>query len=278
MRRPAQVLRPAADYLGAHGVQAPLSSAEVLLAHILGMSRPGLYARDTELSNAEARAFGRALCRRSLGVPVQHITGEQGFRRLNLSVRSGVFIPRPETEVLAGVALDAIAGVASPVVVDVGTGTGAVALAIADEHPGAQVWATDRSPDAVALARENADGLGLSIRILQGDLMTSLPRDLRGRIDLVVSNPPYVSAQGFDALPQDVRADPPEALLGGPEGYARLAGQAASWLRPGGSLALEIGETQGAAVCAALRSAGFDGPKIVPDLNGRDRVVLTHRP
>jgi release factor glutamine methyltransferase len=276
--RPAQVVRHAADYLEARGVEAPLSSAEVLLAHTLCTSRSGLYAREAGLSNAEARAFGRALCRRSLGTPVQHITGEQGFRRLNLSVRPGVFIPRPETEVLVGVALDAIAGTRAPVVIDVGTGTGAVALAIADEHPGARVWATDRSPQAVALARQNAESLGLSVQVVHGDLLASLPRDLRGRVDLVVSNPPYVSPEAFDALPADVRTDPREALLGGLEGYERLAAEAASWLDPGGTLALEIEETQGAAVCATLRAAGFDGAKVVPDLNGRDRVVLAHRP
>lgn len=276
--RPALVVRHAAVYLQAHGVQSPLPTAEVLLAHVLQTSRSGLYAREAGLSATEARRFGRALCRRCMGTPVQHITGEQGFRRLNLSVRPGVFIPRPETEVLVGAALDAIAGAVSPVVIDVGTGTGAVGLAIADEHAGARIWATDRAPEAVALARENAERLGLAMNIVQGDLLSGLPDALRGRVDLVVSNPPYVTTQEYGALPEDVRADPPEALLGEPQGYERLAAEAASWLRPGGTLALEIGQTQGPAVCVAVASCGFEGAKVVPDLTGRDRVVLARRP
>jgi release factor glutamine methyltransferase len=276
--RPAQVVRHAAGYLEGHGVPGPLPTAEVLLASVLRTSRSGLYLRANDLSYAEAKAFGRALTRRCAGVPVQHITGEQGFRRLRLSVRPGVFIPRPETEVLVGVALDVVAGARSPVVLDIGTGTGAVGLAIADEHPGAEVWATDRSPEAVALARENAVRSGLPLHVLEGDLLSSVPEALRGCVDLVVSNPPYVRPDAYDALPGDVRADPPLALLGGPELYRRLAVAAAAWLRPGGSLALEIGETDGAAVREVLVSAGYVGVKIVPDLNDRDRVVLAHRP
>lgn len=276
--RPAQVVRHAAGYLEGHGVQSPLPTAELLLASVLRTSRSGLYLRHEDLSDAEARSFGRALSRRCAGVPVQHLTGEQGFRRLRLSVRPGVFIPRPETEVLVGAALDAIAGAGAPVVLDIGTGTGAVGLAIADEHPGAEVWATDRAPEAVALARENAHRLGLSMHVLEGDLFSSVPQVLRSRVDLVVSNPPYVRPDAFDALPDDVRADPPLALLGGPEGYGVLAGAAATWLRPGGTLVLEIGETDDEAVRETLTSAGYVDVRTVPDLNGRDRVVLAHRP
>jgi release factor glutamine methyltransferase len=276
--RPAQVVTRAAGYLRGHGVQGPLSSAEALLANVLGTSRSGLYTREAGLSALEARTFGRALSRRCTGSPVQHITGEQAFRRFTLTVRPGVFIPRPETEILVGVALDAIAGSDSPLVVDVGTGTGAVGLAIADEHPGAEVWATDRSPEAVALARENADRVGVVMDVVEGDLLSNLPPGLRGRVDLVVSNPPYVMPEEYELLPEDVRADPPLALLGGLDVYERLASESSSWLRQGGALALEIGETQGASVCRVLASAGYVGAKIVPDLTGRDRVVLANLP
>ena len=272
--RPSQVVRHAAGYLEGHGVESPLSTAEVLLANILGTSRSALYTRQERLSSTEAKTFGRALCRRCDGQPLQHITGEQGFRRLMLTVRPGVFIPRPETEVLVDVALRAIAGIEAPVVIDVGTGNGAVALAIADEHRGARVWATDRSPEAVALARENADRLHLTVDVVAGDLLTGVPDALRGHVDLVVSNPPYVRAQEFAALPGDVQADPVTALVGGLDVVERLADEAASWLRAGGHLAIEIGETQGTEVCAALSSRGYDDAAITPDLTGRDRVVL----
>ena len=133
-------------------------------------------------------------------------------------------------------------------------------------------------PEAVALARENAERLGLPMHVLEGDLLSNVPEALRGRVDLVVSNPPYVTPDAYDALPDDVRADPPLALLGGSEGYGRIGVAAAAWLRPGGTLALEIAETDGAAVSEVLASAGYLGATIVPDLTGRDRVVLAHRP
>jgi release factor glutamine methyltransferase len=276
--RPSQVVRHAAGYLQGHGVESPLSTAEVLLANVLGTSRSAIYSREERLSPAEAKTFGRALCRRCNGQPLQHITGEQGFRRLMLTVRPGVFIPRPETEVLVDVALRAIAGIDAPVVIDVGTGGGAVALAVADEHRGARVWATDRSPEAVALARENADRLHLSVDVVEGDLLTGAPDALRGYVDLVVSNPPYVRDEEFAALPDDVRADPVAALVGGLDVVERLADEAASWLRPGGRLAIEIGETQGVEVRAALASRGYDEATVTPDLTGRDRVVVSRRP
>jgi release factor glutamine methyltransferase len=140
--RPAQVVRRAADYLERHGVESPVPTAERLLAHVLETDRAGIYAR-SGLSTQEARRFGRALCRRCAGEPLQHVTGEQGFRRLVLGVRPGVFVPRPETEVLVQAVLDELRSVDSPLVVDVGTGTGAVALALADELPSATVHATD---------------------------------------------------------------------------------------------------------------------------------------
>ncbi len=275
--RPAEVLRRAAGYLERHGVQSPVPTAETLLANVLAVPRVGLYTREEGLSSAEARLFGRALCLRCTGMPLQHITGEQGFRRLTLSVRPGVFVPRPETEVLVEHCLDAIADSPGPVVVDVGTGTGAIALAIADEHPGARVIATDMAPAAVDLASENADRMGLSVSVLQGDLLEALPPELRGMVDLVVSNPPYVEPEELADLPAEVLADPALSLVGGIQVYRRLFAAARGWIRPGGSVAVEIGHTQGAAVSAAATSAGFDRVRVLPDLVGRDRVVLGRR-
>lgn len=276
--RPAQVLRRASGYLERHGVESPEPTAEVLLGSILNADRADLYVSDREVSPAEAKAFGRALCRRCSGTPVQHITGTQGFRRLTVAVGADVFVPRPETEVLVGEVLGSLEGSEAPTVVDAGTGSGAIALAIADEHVGAVVWATDISAEAVALAQENATRLGLLVSVRRGTWLDPLPGELRGRLDAVVSNPPYLDADELLVLPEEVRADPRGALVGGLEDYRSLAEASLRWLRPGGLLAVEVDERRGADVAEVLATSGFDGVLIRPDLNRRDRVVLGRRP
>lgn len=275
--RPSEVLRRASGYLECHGVESPDVTAEVLLGHVLRTDRAGLYARSQGLDAREARMFGRALCQRCAGTPLQHLTGEQAFRGIVLEVRPGVFVPRQETEILVEVALGALSRAEAPVVVDVGTGTGAIALAVKDERPDAAVLATDRSPEAVELATANASRLGLDVTIVEGDLLEPLPRELRGWVDLVVSNPPYVTPQEYGDLPAEVRADPELALVGGLEVYERLAAQAPRWLRDGGVLAVEIGAAQGRDVSSALRSS-FTDVRVEQDLAGRDRVVVGRRP
>ena len=272
--RPSEVLRRATRYLDAHGVESPDATAEVLLQHVLGTDRAGLYARAEGLSSAEAKAFGRALCRRCTGEPLQHLTGRQQFRRLELEVRPGVFVPRPETEILAEAGLTAVDDVRDPVVVDVGTGTGAVALAIKSERSGASVWATDISPEAVDLARQNADSLELDVAVLQGDLLDPLPRDLLRTVDLVISNPPYVATEEFESLPPEVRADPELALLGGTDVHRRLVEESPRWLKTGGVLVVEIGAMQGDEVAALFGDGAFEAVRVLPDLAGRDRVVI----
>ena len=170
LMRPAEVIRRGAAYLERHGVESPDANAERLMMRVLGAGRTALLARTDGLSAAEARAYGKALCLRCTGTPLQHLTREQGFRRLVLEVRPGVFVPRPETEVVAGVALERITSVRTPAIVDLGTGSGAIALALRDERPDARVWATDLSPDAVELARVNATRLGLDVDVRVGDL------------------------------------------------------------------------------------------------------------
>jgi release factor glutamine methyltransferase len=255
--RPTEVLRRASTYLGT--------------------DRAGIYARADGLDSAQARRFGRALCRRCTGTPLQHLTGEQPFRRLTVLVRPGVFIPRPETEVLVDHALTAIADVAEPVVVDVGTGTGAVALAIADERRDVHVIATDVSPDAVALALENASRWGLDVAVLEGDLLEPLVAELRGHVDLVVSNPPYVPRSALEDLPREVRADPELALLGDVDTVRRLAAQSFDVVRHDGAFAVEIEESTGDAVRAALGDLGWTDVEVHRDLAGRDRVVVARR-
>jgi release factor glutamine methyltransferase len=275
--RPSEVVRRSADYLARHGVESPRETAEVLLMSVLGVDRAGMYARGEGLDTAHARAFGRALCRRCKGTPLQHLTGEQQFMALTLTVRPGVFVPRPETERVAEVALACIAAVSRPVVVDVGTGTGAIALAIRARRPDARVVATDVSEAAVDLARSNARRLGLAVDVRLGDLLDPLPSELRGSIDLTVSNPPYVEAGEYDDLSAEVRADPVEALVGGTEVHARLAEAALEWLSPGGRLVMEIGDAQARAVRSILE-VGYVDVEVLQELTGRDRIVRGRRP
>jgi release factor glutamine methyltransferase len=195
-----------------------------------------------------------------------------------LTVRPGVFVPRPETEVVALAALDAIDGVRGPVVVDVGTGTGAIAVTVAGRRPDASVSATDVSPDAAGLARENARRLGVRVDVREGDLLSCIDARMRGCIDLIVSNPPYLTEAQYAGLPPEVRLDPYEALVGGTEVHARLAHDARVWLRPGGRMVLEIGETQAADVGALLSASGFVDIDVRQDLNGRDRVLTARLP
>lgn len=276
--RPADVARRGEAYLQRHGVASARAEAEALMAHVLGIGRAQVYARDEGLSSAEARSYGRALCRRCTGTPLQHVTGSVGFRRMVLEVRPGVFVPRPETEVTVDVALEAIAVVEHPRVVDVGTGSGAIALAIAHERPDATVWATDRSPEAVALASDNAGRLGIRVTVAEGDLLDPVPPDERGRIDLVVSNPPYVPAARADRLPLEVRAEPALALFGDVGTARRILEAAAGVLRPNGAAVVEIEEGTATDVERAAREAGYVRTAVTRDLAGRDRVVSGRRP
>ena len=275
--RPAQVVRRAAEYLERHGVESPVPIAERLLSHVLGTDRTGMYAREG-LTSQEAKLFGRALCRRCVGEPVQHVTGEQGFLRLTVRVRPGVFVPRPETEVLVQMVLDGLTETKTPAVVDVATGSGAVALAIKDERRDATVYATDLSAEAVALTRENAESLGLELTVFEGDLLEPLPGALRGELDAVVCNPPYVAIEARDSLPPDVRAEPELAVFGGLDIYERLFEQAFAHLRPGGLVAVEIEESTAESVSKAAEREGFEHVSVRQDLAGRDRVVSGRRP
>jgi release factor glutamine methyltransferase len=268
--RPTEVLGRAAEYLDRHGVERSQETAEALMMFFLKTDRAGLYARREGLDTRTARLFGRALCQRCHGVPLQYLTGEQQFFDLVLGVAPGVFVPRPETEVLVEKALEVIEGVPDPVIVDVGTGTGAVALALKRFRPDARVWATDVSDEAVAVARANASRHKLEVDVRRGDLLSPLPADLTA--DLVVSNPPYVTAEEYESLPAEVRAEPDEALVAGTNIHGRLAAEVPERLRPEGWLVVEIGAAQGDEVRRII-SERFDDVELLPDLAGRDRVV-----
>jgi len=272
MMRPSEIVRRSAQYLERHGVQSPRETAESLLMQVIGTDRAGLYARADGLDLRTARAYGRALCQRCKGIPLQYLTGEQQFLDLLLTVVPGVFVPRPETEGLALAAIEVLDGVETPIAVDVGTGTGAIAMAIKSRRPDARVLATDISEAALELAASNAARLGLEVEVLTGDLLDPVPSELRGKLDVIVSNPPYVSAEEYESLPAEVRAEPHEALVGGTEFHSRLAEAACGWLCPGGWLLVEIGAEQGAEVRAYF-DRGFSAAEVLPDLAGRDRVV-----
>ncbi len=242
-------------------------------------------ALDDPATEREVAFVDQMVQRRAAGEPLQYVLGRWGFRTLDLLVDRRVLIPRPETEVVAGIAVEAAAALDRPALVaDLGTGSGAIALSLAAERwPHVEVWATDASTDALAVARANLAGLGrrgACVRLVEGDWYGALPGDLRGRLDVIVSNPPYV-ADG-EPLPEEVAAwEPTGALLAGPDGLgdlARLIEGAAEWLAPGGLLVLEIGETQGGAVIALAETAGLVDVAVRPDLAGRDRALLARRP
>ncbi|MDP8956955.1 MAG: peptide chain release factor N(5)-glutamine methyltransferase [Actinomycetota bacterium] len=269
----AATLSRATEYLARHGVDAPRRTAEILLMRVLETDRAGLYRRREGLNSTEARLFGRLLCQRCTGTPVQYVVGQQQFMDLILETRPGVFVPRPETEQLVEAALEVLAeGPAAPTIVDVGAGTGAIALAIKRFVPGARVLATDISTDAVELARTNADRLGLDVEVLRADLLDPVPSELRGGLNLLLSNPPYVTVDEYDALPTEVKAEPYEALVGGIEFHRRLVDAAIEWLAPGGWLITEIGDNQ----CDEVRelfAEWLTDVEALADLAGRDRIV-----
>lgn len=221
--------------------------------------------------------------RRRRGEPLQYVVGRWGFRGLDLYLDARVLIPRPETEVVVEVALAEARGVVGDeacVVADLGTGSGAIALSLATELPRAEVWATDRSAAALAVARANVAGLGgraaTRVRLEEGSWFDPLPADLRGRLALVVSNPPYVGAE--ERLPSEVRDwEPAEALVAGPTGMeaiAEILAAAPAWLARPGVLVLEIAPHQADEASTAAADAGFAIVDVRPDLAGRARVLV----
>jgi len=273
---PLDAVHDVARELDDAGVPSPRVDAEHLVAHVLGLTRTELYVSDRELSADELGRLAALVGRRRAREPLAYVLGEWGFRRLTLGVDRRALVPRPETEVVVERCLTRLEGVARPRVLDVGTGSGAIALAIADEHPGADVIGIDGSADALALAVENAGRTGLDRRVelRRGDLLAGLD----GQFDLVVSNPPYVPATEFDGLQPEIRLyEPYEAVVG--DGVWRAIARASlDALRPGGWLVLECGDGQAAAVASGLEALGYAGVLATPDLAGRDRVVEGRRP
>jgi len=265
-----EALRGTAADLERRGVDSPRLDAELLVAHALGVSRLDLYThQDRRLTEDELDRVGVLAERRVRREPLAYVLGEWGFRRLTLRTDPRALVPRPETEIVVERALAVVARVDAPRVVDVGTGSGAIALAIADERPDARVTATDVSPAALELARENATALGIDVELVQ----TSLLDGLSGPFDLVVSNPPYVEAGELAGLEPEVREwEPREALVAAGQ-TEELVRTAPPVLTEGGWLVLETHAQGGGRVADLLREAGYAEVTIRPDLAGRERVV-----
>ena len=270
-----EVLGKATEYLAGRGVDSPRLDAEHLLGKALGMSRVELYMHhDRPLDERERGAFRELIRRRGEREPLAYVLGEWGFRRLTLKVDHRALVPRPETEVHVGRVLELLEVQTEPDVLDVGVGSGAIALAIADEHPGARVTALDVSPDALALARENAERIGLAVRFEQRDLLGGLGD---AEYDLVVSNPPYVLPEEVDALEPEVRDWEPRLATVGADHTRLVAQHARDALRPGGHLVIEIADTRGPDAVALLDELGYDDVRLTPDLTGRDRIAEGRR-
>ena len=266
-----EVVRRTAARLETDGLLTARLDAELIVAHVLELTRAELaLERGRVVTDAEAERVAKLTARRAAREPLQYVLGEWGFRRLTLTVDGRALIPRPETETVVERCLALLAGVEAPRVLDVGTGSGAIALAIADEHPGAAVTGIDVSAEALSLARENAARTGVAVELLQADLLGGLPGS---DWDLVVSNPPYVRPDEAATLaPEVVDWEPHVALFDG--GHTEtLVRDAAAVLRRGGALVLESYDERARAVAGLLERAGFEQVAVTRDLAGRDRVV-----
>jgi release factor glutamine methyltransferase len=271
------------DFLKNKGNDDAKLDAELLLAHVLACKRIELFVRYDELpTDAERTKFRELIQRRVAGWPVAYLLGSREFFLLTFEVNPAVLIPRSDTETLVAEAVERLKPLAAPEVLDLGTGSGCVAVSIAHRLKGARVTATDLSPDALAVAQKNAEKLGVAARVefRHGDLFAAVPTG--SAFDLIASNPPYIAHGEFAALDADVRDHEPRlALDGGPDGlafYRRIASAAGAFLKPGGSLLLEVGYTQDASVRALLAERGeFEVGPTRKDGSGHPRVVSAKR-
>ncbi|CAN5412603.1 peptide chain release factor N(5)-glutamine methyltransferase [soil metagenome] len=277
--------------LSGAGIRHAEVDAELLLGHVLGLSRGQVQAKaitDAALDAEQSRVVVELVERRAAREPVQHITGRAPFRSLELAVGPGVFVPRPETESAAQIAIDALLAVPSPTPrgIDLGTGSGAIAIAMATEVPQARVFAVENSPRAFIWARQNARTLaGDNLRLIFADLAdtpSELASDdgtveqLDGTLDVVVSNPPYIPLGAIPRDPEVRLHDPEAALYGGADGLdvvRAVSARATRLLHPGGVLIIEHGELQGAALRALLNADGWRAAATHRDLLGRDRTT-----
>lgn len=285
----AELLNEVRDSLAAAGVESPEADAELIAGHVLGEGRGRVQALallGAAVGEAEEQRIRLLAGERADRVPLQHLTGRAPFRGIELSVGPGVFVPRPETETVAQFAIDALLAVPDPepIAVDLCTGSGAIALAIAREVPTARVWAIEKSREAHAWAERNVAALGDGrVELLHGDAAdaaTLLPAAILGRVHVLVSNPPYVPAGMVPREPEVRDHDPEPALYGGEDGLdlVRMISRVGREIvAPGGALVLEHAETQGEAIRALLAADGWRAPSTHRDLTLRDRATVAVR-
>ncbi|RME96270.1 MAG: peptide chain release factor N(5)-glutamine methyltransferase [Verrucomicrobia bacterium] len=277
-----EVIQRSTEFLARKGIESPRLQVEWLLAHVLGLPRLQLYLNfERRLTDAELEALRDLLRRRARHEPLQHLLGTAVFCGLEFTVNRQVLIPRPETEVLADLALQWLKSrPGQPRVLDFGTGSGCLAVTLAREHPAARVRALDVSAEALAVARENAARHGVAERIewLEGEGWAGVPAG--SRFDLIVANPPYIPTGDLAGLPPEVRDFEPRAALdGGPDGlrfYRELAA-GRERVEPGGRLMAEFGDGQAEAVVGLFREAGWGEVDVAPDLAGQPRIVIATR-
>lgn len=296
------VIRRSTEFLAGRGVDSPRLQVELLLAHVLKLPRLKLYLQfDRELTEAELAPLRDLVKRRGQREPLQHLTGTAAFLAHEIKVTRDVLVPRPETEMLAQLAVQKLSAASrqpvagdadrtpAPRCLDFGTGSGCLAIAIAAACPDAEVHAIDRSPAAIAIARENAASNGVAGRITfhEGDGFAALAAHTASCIrhssfDLVVTNPPYIPTAEIATLDPEVRDfDPRLALDGGADGldfYRMLATEAVPWLVPGGWLLAEFGDGQAGALSGIFTGAGWSSEGVEKDLSGRERVLIVRSP
>ncbi|MCR2810136.1 MULTISPECIES: peptide chain release factor N(5)-glutamine methyltransferase [unclassified Microbacterium] len=282
----AAALRSATERLTRAGIADASVDAELLAAHILGTGRGAVQAaaiRGDAIDAQDARRLDELVARRETREPLQHLTGAAPFRHLELRVGPGVFVPRPETEIVAQLAIDALSAAASPapIAVDLGTGSGALALAMATEVPHSRVFAAENSVEAFVWARQNFALVGAdNARVAFVDIERAFP-ELNGQVSVVASNPPYVPDAAIPRDPEVRLFDPPAALYGGADGLDVVRVVSRVGLRlahPGGSLVIEHGEWQGAAIRELLTADGWRAASTHPDLTSRDRATTAIAP
>lgn len=279
-----ELLKVTSGYFEEKGVESARLNAERLLADVLGLARIELYFQhDRPVMGKDLDRYRELVRRRAGGEPLQTILGQTEFYSHLFKMEEGVFIPRPETERLVETAAGLLGGgdqgLLAPVAVEIGCGTGVIGISLALELPRLQVHATEINPRAVELTRHNAHvlGVGARVEVHPGSRFDPLPESLRGEVDLLVSNPPYIRRADIEDLPREVKGhDPHTALDGGADGldfYHAIAAGMKRWLRPGGLVAVEIGDDQGQDVSGILAAAGAEDVQVVRDYSQRDRVV-----